>query len=216
MLVLVHILLLVFWLGTDVGVFVSALWVKKRGRPLSERFLLLQLGALLDVMPRLCSALMFPVGAMLARARWGLHIDDAVLGALWSIALVWCFAIITAYRRHDTPVAALIGKIQNIGLALAGLALMGWGSTLLGGDGVPDWLAIKIILFGVIFFLSIGIDLTFRPVIQTLLAMAAPGGGSDAQESALRTSINRCCAVVLALYAAVVAMSALGVIQRPF
>jgi hypothetical protein len=214
LMVLAHILLLVFWLGTDIGVFVSALWVRKTGRPMSERWLLLQLGGLLDVMPRLCSALMFPLGATLARDRWGLEITPAVLGALWVVAFAWCGAILTAYRKQNTPIAELIGKIQMAGLAVAGLGAGAWGLSLLATDEVPAWLALKVVLFGLVYLLSIGIDVTFRPAIRVLVEMPAEGG-SATQEARLRSAINLCCAVVLVVYAVVVASSALGTLKLP-
>jgi len=214
LMVLTHILLLVFWLGTDIGVFVSALWVKKTGRPMSERWLLLQLGGLLDVMPRLCSALMFPLGAALARARWGLAITPAALDVLWVVAFVWCGAILTAYRKQNTPIAEAIGKIQLVGLAVAGAGAGAWGLVLLSNDAVPTWLALKVALFGLVYLLSIGIDATFRPAIRVLAEMPAEGG-SATQEARLRSTINLCCAVVLLVYAIVLASGALGTLKSP-
>ena len=138
LMLLAHILLLVFWLGTDLGVFVSARWVRKTGRPMSERWLLLQLGGLLDVMPRLCAALMFPLGATLARNRWGLDVTPTVLGVLWLVAFVWCGAILTAYRKQNTPIAEMIGKVQLAGLAVAGVGAGAWGLWLLSTESVPS------------------------------------------------------------------------------
>ena len=41
-LVWVHILLFVFWLGADLGVYIAAIWVKNPARTLGERVVLLQ------------------------------------------------------------------------------------------------------------------------------------------------------------------------------
>jgi len=211
-LLFVHILLLVFWLGTDVGVFTGAWWMKKRGRPFAERVLLLQIAGFLDVMPRLCSALMLPVGMLLARESWGLEVAPGVMAGVWAIALVWCWAIVTAYRKEGTPISHTIARVQRAGLAVAAALVIGWGAMLLAGGDVPGWLAGKVLLFGVIFLLSIGIDLTFQPVIQIFLALP-PGGGDDAQEAAFRAAINRCCAVVLVLYGILLASTWLGVFK---
>ncbi|MBP6513827.1 MAG: hypothetical protein KA224_01510 [Steroidobacteraceae bacterium] len=211
-LVFVHILLLVFWLGTDVGVFTGAWWMKKRGRPFGERVLLLQIAGFLDVMPRLCSALMMPVGLTLARERFDLEVGSAVLGGIWAIALVWCVAIVTAYRKEGTPVAHGIARVQRAGLAVAAALAIGWGAMLLAGGDVPGWLAAKVLLFGFIYLASIGIDLTFTPAIQVFLTMP-PEGGNDAQEAAFSAAINRCCAVVLLLYAILLASTWLGVFK---
>lgn len=212
--VLAHILLLVFWLGTDIGVFVSALWVKKLGRPLSERWLLLQLGGALDVPPRLCSALMFPLGVTLARDRWGLAVDGVVVGAFWLIAVIWCGAILTAYIKQGTPIAERIGKLQTAGLIAAGAGAFAWGIVLAYGGSTPPWVALKVALFGFVYWLSVGIDITFRPALQVLAEIPAQGG-SPAQEARLRKAINVCCTVVVLLYVVVVTSSALGTLQLP-
>lgn len=214
LLVLAHILLLVFWLGTDIGVFVSALWLKKRCRTAGERMLLLQLAGLLDVMPRLCSALMLPLGVTLAEQHWGLAVSAGVLAAMWLVALVWCVAIVAAYRAPESPLAIRIGKVQTIGLAIGAVAATLWGLSLLNSNDVPTWVAIKIALFGLVYLLAIGIDVTFRPVIQLLVAMP-DDGGDKAQQAALSSAINLCCAVVLVLYVVVIASSALGALRLP-
>jgi len=168
----------------------------------------------LDVMPRLCSALMFPLGATLARDRWGLDVAPSVLGLLWVVASVWCIAIVTAYRKQNTPIAETIGKLQMAGLAVAGVGAGAWGLSLLDTEAVPDWVAWKIALFGLVYLLSIGIDLTFRPAIRVLSEMP-PEGGTPIQEARLRSAIDICCAVVLLVYAVVVASSALGTLKLP-
>lgn len=211
---LAHILLLVFWLGTDIGVFIAALWIKKLRRPLSERILLLQLAGQLDVIVRISAALMFPVGATLAKQRWGLEISLGVLSLLWLIAAIWCVAIIVAYRKQESTLAALIGKIQIAGLVVAGTCATLWGLLLLVSQAVPTWLAAKIVLFGMIYYISIGIDVTFRPVIRQLAVLPADGG-DDRQEAALRSAINICVAVVLGLYVVVLASSTLGTMKFP-
>lgn len=165
-------------------------------------------------MPRLCSALMFPVGATLAQRRWGLDISPGVLNLLWLIAAVWCVAIIVAYRKQESALSALIGKIQMAGLAVAGTGATLWGLALLASGTVPAWLAVKIALFGMVYYLAMGINVTFRPVIQQLVVLPADGG-DDRQEAALRSAINVCCAVVLGLYAVIVASSALGTMRFP-
>ena len=47
-----HILLLVFWVGTDVGVFIAAKWSEKTTLSMETRQTVLQLGMVLDRLPR--------------------------------------------------------------------------------------------------------------------------------------------------------------------
>lgn len=211
LLVWVHILLFVFWLGADVGVFSAAYWVKRRGQSFNERMLLLKVAGFVDLAPRLCMAWMLPVGLLLART-WGLETSDLVLNSLWCLAVIWSLSIIVAYNNEGKPIAATIAKIQMTAFAIGALIAFWYGGTLFGDPTVPHWLAVKMVLFGVIFLLAIGIDLTFRPVIGNMLRLAAEGN-TDSVETALNQSINRCLVVVSSLYIVLLIASFMGVMK---
>lgn len=209
LLIWVHILLFVFWLGADVGVFSAACWVKRRGQTFNERMLLLKMAGIVDLAPRICMAWMLPVGLTLAKV-WGLETSSTAMAGLWALSVLWSISIIVAYRNEGTPLAMAIAKSQ-MALFVVGALIAFWhGGTLLKNPDVPHWLAVKMILFGVIFLIAIGIDLTFRPVIADMLRLAAEGS-TDAVESALSQSINRCLVVVASLYAVLLVSSFLGV-----
>ena len=61
-LVFIHLLLFVLWLGADVGVFLLGHHFRKREKyDLSQRMVLLQLLVNLDMVPRSAWALMVPI-----------------------------------------------------------------------------------------------------------------------------------------------------------
>ena len=61
-----HILLLVFWVGTDVGVFIAARWSEQTTLSIETRQTVLQLGMVLDRLPRSALTLIIPSGCQLA------------------------------------------------------------------------------------------------------------------------------------------------------
>ena len=63
-----HILLLVFWVGTDVGVFIAAKWSERSALSIETRQTVLQLGMVLDRLPRSALTLIIPSGCQLAVA----------------------------------------------------------------------------------------------------------------------------------------------------
>ena len=206
-----HVLLLVFWLGADVGVLVAGSWFKNRAYSVSERGLLLKLAATIDLLPRICFALALPVGFTLASARWNLPFPSSLLGPVWLLDLVWIAIILVAFRLHDKPIAKQLARLQFGFLVIAGLGLLAYGASLLAaGSPVQPWLAWKIILYGVIFFLAIGIDMAFRPILPAFMRLASEGS-SDAVESDISRAMNNTIAVVLTLYAMLLAISFLGV-----
>src|SRR5690242_14270026 len=64
----IHILLLVFWLGGDIGVFINAKIAKTTLYPVETRAALLKTGGITDLFPRYCFALIFPSGLTLVDA----------------------------------------------------------------------------------------------------------------------------------------------------
>jgi hypothetical protein len=213
-LVWVHILLFVYWLGADLGVLIAAIWVRNPARGLAERAVLLQIATAIDLTPRLAFALTMPVGIMLAR-RYGLPVSDQGLAAIWIIALIWCAAILAMARLPGSRVASRLAHVQFGVLIIGGLGFVAAGAHLLVGSAIPPWLAWKLILFGLIFFLAIGIDLAFRPIVPAFGRLASEGS-SPAVEAAIRRPLDRSIAVVLSLYATLLAVSFLGAVKPAF
>ena len=79
----VHILLFVYWLGADLGVFIAAQAAKRSTLTYPQRSTALQLALKVDIAPRLSFALMFACGLELAAAK------GLVEPAAWQRALAW-------------------------------------------------------------------------------------------------------------------------------
>jgi hypothetical protein len=211
-LVWVHILLFVFWLGADLCVYIAAIWVKNPARTLGERVVLLQVATAIDLAPRVAFVLMMPVGLTLARQA-GLPLGDPALLAAWLVALVWLLGVLALSRTHGSRLGQLLGRIQFGFLLIGGFVFVGAGVALLANGSIaPGWLAWKILLFGTIFFLAIGIDLAFRPVAPAFGRLAAEGPTASV-EAAIRRPINNSLVVVTTLYLVLLAISFLGTVK---
>src|SRR5208283_442262 len=92
-LVLVHILLFVYWLGSDLGVFYSAKFVADPKLSLETRRTIMKIVHFIDLFPRMTLVLTLPAGATLALlggyaplpAGW----EWPALAAVWIAGLVW-------------------------------------------------------------------------------------------------------------------------------
>ena len=67
-LLFVHILSLVFWLGTDIGVFVLGKFAQNPDYSVDQRLLLLKVALILDMFPRVFMVMSLPTGFQLATA----------------------------------------------------------------------------------------------------------------------------------------------------
>ena len=188
-----HILLFVFWLGADVGVFTAAAYAKNSQLSFESRATLLKLAGFVDLFPRISFALMFPVGLHLARATGALLVTASTLFWIWLLALLWVALILVAYYRENTALAATLHKAQTVFLGVAGFALVSLGAMSLanGNPFEPMWLAWKILLFGLVFWVAIAIDYCFRPLVGPFMAIGQEGfHGGNARLPCLARSIK--------------------------
>ena len=214
--VFVHILLFVAWLGGDIGVFILGQHFRKRVYPMQTRLTLLKLLVLNDMAPRTAWALMAPVTiTMTVLGGWAV-LPLWTIAASWVIGLIWLGLVWGAYLNDQTPLAARLRAIEfwiKIGLmaAYAGLGAAGLAALIT----MPAWLALKALVFALIFTFAIMIDVSYKPV-GPLLTRLIEEGSSDATEIPLRAAMDRTRIRVLALYALLFAIGALGTFKPVF
>ena len=134
-----HILLLVFWVGTDVGVFIAAKWSEKTTLSMETRQTVLQLGMVLDRLPRSALTLIIPSGCQLAVTSGWLDISGTVLGVLWLSAGIWLAILWRGFLSADPTVQESSAKINwALNLVMA-LVVSGGGIYLFTEGQTPDW-----------------------------------------------------------------------------
>lgn len=210
-----HILLLVYWLGADLGVLLLARAAKRSELGFAERAFALRMATLIDFTPRVCFALMFPVGLQLTAIGYAV-VPSWALIVSWFVGLSWIALLFALARSEGTPRAALLNRahltLQAVLLIIVGgLGINSW----LGHGPFPSgWLAAKIMLFALIFAAGIGIDFAFRPIVPAFMRLAAEGSKPDI-ESAISRGVDGAVRYVLALYALLLIIAFLGT-TKPF
>jgi hypothetical protein len=204
-LVYVHILLMVFWLGTDIGVFVAGLRFMDARRPLAERAAVINLGMVIDRYPRICFVLMLPVGLQIAFLLRLLPISAAYLGLVWAVSAVWLCCVIAGMILAGTARVHAWQRVEK-GILLG--AAIAWAGTIL----LPGWLAAKLALYGAMCLFALLLDRSFGPVFIAFGAISTDGSTPE-REAALRRPMIRTYVWVLAIYAAVLVSGFLGTVR---
>lgn len=211
----IHVILFVLWLGADVGVFICGSWVRRESLSVEQRTVLLQASAVIDLWPRFSAALMLPVGLMLART-WNPGLGAGWVAAAWAVALVWLGLTLLGMRHMGTPLGATLSRVTHAGLVALSIACFAGGYAWLqaASEGLGAWLAAKLMLYGVVALLAIGIEIAFGPVVKgfPMIANEAERAGGN---ELIRSGMNRTLAVVATLYAVLLVASILGV-AKPF
>jgi hypothetical protein len=105
LLLVLHILLVVSWLGVDAGVFIGSHMIRNRAYEPGARFLVSRLMAYLDLGPRLSVPLTFAVGLNLAVLGGWATLAVWLIVMTWAAMLAWCAAIVYAFvlqRRAES------------------------------------------------------------------------------------------------------------------
>jgi len=217
LLVFVHIILFVLWLGADVGVFMLGQHFRKRDKyDLPQRLVLLQLLVKLDMVPRSAWALMVPLTLTMADAGGWWDLSGWALSCAWAVGGFWLWLVWDAHRHDQTARAARDRRIESfltLGLTLFYIGL-GLISLTQGAPLAPAWLAIKALMFGLIFAAAIMIDKAFKPVGPQLGKLIAEGSSDETEIPLLRT-MNRTRIWVWVVYLLLLATAFLGNI-KPF
>ena len=212
-LLFVHILLMVFWLGTDVGVFGSALRYIDPARPIAERKAVMDFGIVIDRFPRVCFVAMLPVGLQISQILGILPIPGWAMALAWLTSAVWMAIVAVVIVKAGAPDARPFQLAERVLLVTVGLAL--WAAGLAGFGGVlvvPGWYAGKLVVFGCICFFGLLLDHSFGPVVTAFDAIEAQGSTPE-REAHLTKRMWISLRWVLSIYAAVLAAGFLGVVQ---
>ena len=217
-LVYVHLLLFVLWLGADVGVFVLGQHFRRReAYTLDQRIALLKLLVEIDMVPRSAWALMVPLSlSVVDMGNWW-DVPAALLAGAWIIGLFWLWLVWDSHKHDMTPRAARNRAIEGwLRWLIGGFYLwLGGQSLLTDGPLMPDWLAWKALMFGLIFVAAIMIDVSFKPVGAQLAAVMQQGS-SDETEIPLRKTMDKTRVWVWAVYILLMITAFLGNVKPVF
>ena len=212
-----HVLLLVFWLGTDVGVLLLSKKFRDASLSVETRVTLLHMAMIIDSLPRICFIAMLPVGLHLANAAGLTQLDAITMTGFWLLAAVLLTINMTAAKNMGTPLGTQLQRLNWLGLGVTGLALVGTGAfSMLNGHPVaPSWLAAKLVVYGLIYWFAVGIDWLFLPMGR-LVKELQEKGSSEALERDITATVDGAMWPVVILYAGVLAAAFIGVAKFSF
>ena len=192
-------------------VFLAARYSERTELSYETRATVLQLGMVLDRLPRSALAIIIPRASIWRQQRGscspGLLIPMAwLLGAVW-LVILWRGFLSTEPKVQEQ--SAIINWILN--MAMAPL-VTGAGLYLLLATDTSPWLAWKVIAVGGIFIIGVLLDLFFKPAVGFFNALA-----DNPEEPVLNSQYSRSLKpvyiTVLMIYALALGAAALGVFK---
>ncbi|XVU21185.1 hypothetical protein ACQPZJ_28395 [Actinoplanes sp. CA-054009] len=210
-----HIVLMVFWLGGDLGVFYSSRFVIDPALTPAARLTALKIMSGLDLGPKICLILFLPSGlTLIALDAHGASLPGWLPIPAWIGALVWLWLMYTDHHQPGKhPLVRRLDWLIRIaviaGMAGAGLYTL-IASRPFGVDTDPRWLGAKVLLYALAIAAGLGIRRTLRP-FGAAFGRVMGGAADTATESVLRRSVNGCLPYVWTIWISVLAAGLLGV-----
>jgi hypothetical protein len=213
----VHILLFVYWLGADLGVFFAARYVARADLGLEERLRFLELLLKVDMGPRTALILIIPVGFTLASELGIVPFVEGWLPAIWLFCIAWLGLAWSLFLSPRHAAAAALQRVDRLIRQAVNIAFHGLGLISLAGDGpvAAPWLAAKFVLFAGV----VTIGLVLRGVIREWVAGFATLRKAEQIDSAndrIGRAHHRATRLAIALWVLVAGTAFIGVTKPLF
>lgn len=183
-----HVLMFVFWVGTDMGVMLGARKSTDSRLTLETRLVLVKLALLIELLPRTMWAMALPFGVMLSRELGLLHASDAAVAGVWLFTLAWVTISLGGAHYSEKPVGQRLAAINRWIIGVLGVTLLAIGGWSYFGHGPFEsaWLAAKVALYGVVNLTVLGIEASFIPVGPAFGRLFTEGSTPDVEAAISR------------------------------
>jgi hypothetical protein len=207
LLALAHLLLFVYWLGADLGVFYSSRFVADASRSAKERLLAAKIMLGIDLVPRLCMPLVLATGAQLAAAKGMLLLSPLMQAALWLLAAAWLASVVVLHHHRLAWLVKLDFVVRV--LVVLGLAFVAGHGWLSGRWGIAPWLAFKLLCFATTVGCGLMIRMRLLPFGPAFMRLATGQPAAD-DDAIISRSIARCRPWVVLIWVLLVLAAATG------
>jgi hypothetical protein len=208
-----HILLFVYWLGGDAGVFYSSKFVTNTSLSRDARLTAFKIFINLDMLPRYCLALMLTVGGILAEFVGYQHPLWQTI-AIVALGPIWVWVVHTIHAREGTEFSkklATLDKQFRVFMIFAIIASVAYHWTTGPLQPYP-WIAAKLLIFAGLIFCGFMIRVNIPPFIEGFKVMAASGATPESDQKMI-DGMAACRPYVLLIWAGVAISALLGVLK---
>ncbi len=206
-----HVVGFAYWLGADLGVFYTSYYVADEKLSKEVRLATAKILFALDQAPRICMTMMLPLGLHLLWTMNILRFDGFVMALIWVLCLGWFGMVITLHVAKPSRAKAALTRFDfwfRLILAL-GLIVASMVALFTDASAMPHWAALKITIFGGLVGCGLIVRIRLKPFGPAFANLAA-GKVSDADNAAIRSSLNGTRPFVIAIWAGLLASAALG------
>ena len=208
-----HILLFVYWLGGDAGVFYSSKFVTNTKLSREARLAAFKIFVNLDMLPRYCLALMLTVGGVLAEFVGYEHPLWQTI-AIVALGPIWVWVVHTIHVKEGTDFGKMLATWDRrfrVFMIVAIIASVAYHWTTGPLQPYP-WIAAKLLIFAFLIFCGFMIRMKIPPFIDGFKVMASTGPTPESDQKMI-DGMAACRPYVLLIWAGVAISALIGVLK---
>lgn len=205
---LLHLLVFVYWLGGDVGVFYASTLLTDEKRAAAGRLAAGKIVADVDLAPRFCLLLALPTGLALAAVKGWLQINAGWVVAAFIAAFAWIYLVVQLHVHHAGMETM---KRLDTALRFAFLALLLVAGTggLVGAFSIPLFISLKLFVLAFAITMGLLVRRALKPFGPAYVALATDGPSPDT-DKIIKSSLDRARPAVMLIWAALLLAAWLG------
>jgi hypothetical protein len=213
--VLIHVLLFVYWLGGDLGVFYSSRFVVRPDLKPETRVIAAKIMLDLDLIPRICMTLMITVGGILTEYIGISHPWWQMVGIIL-LGPVWLFMVLFLHFKEGTAAAKTVAKYDMwlrwiVVITIPVSVVFSFMTSRLADH---PWVAVKLLIFAGLVLCGIMVRTKIGGFFGTLMKLKKGEPVSDADNEAMITSLSVVRRYVFTIWAGVFLAGVIGIFNR--
>jgi len=209
----VHQLLFVFWLGPDIGVYMWSTKLTNSELSPAQRVSAGRIMQAIELIPRACMSLMLTVGGVLTELM-GIEHPWWQMAGIWLLGPIWLTLTILVYVRSGSEQGFQLARLDEFfRWAVIGVVLMSVGySVTTGRLAEVPWVTAKLLIFAAVVFFGLMMRRRLMPVKSAMDALESAGPTTEL-DGTIAASISRARPFMFASWIALAAAAALGMAQ---
>jgi hypothetical protein len=206
---LLHILVFVYWLGGDLGVFYSSTILTDTKTSAQGRIVAAKVLAQVDMAPRTAMILTLPTGLTLGASLGVLDVSAAAKAAAWAFAAIWLWLAWSIHLKHLPPSSLM----RRVDLAIRWVViggLLAWAAF----GALPLFIKLKLSILATTIMLGLLIRRALGPFAGAFGAMVATGPTPET-DAAISRCLDQSRPWVLCIWALLMTAALLG-LAKPY
>ena len=209
----IHLLLFVYWLGGDAGVFYSSKFVINPKLSRDARLTAAKIFVDLDMIPRYCMALMLTVGGILAELIGITHPTWEMI-AIVLLGPVWIAMVHMVHAKQGTAAGATLARLDIWfrWIVIVSIVASVVHSHATGRLAGLEWFSAKLLLFAFMVFCGLMIRRNLPPFALGFRTLATTGATAES-DRLMSDSLARCQPYVLSIWAGILLSALIGILK---